>query len=158
MLEISRESSLLLNSPSLSTRGLAVTNQNTIRSQTLNVNTGDGGIKACSFTNCPKSRSGKLDTLGLRPCVRRQSYKSSKICALRKHHGNKRNPVNQENPSYASGDGEPETSPERVAQGEKYIPDHCCRHTWIDPFLRIVISDSDESRSLLVNQALGSVG
>src|SRR2546422_8278266 len=104
MLEISRESSFLLNSPSLSARGLVVTNQKTIRSQTLNVNTGDGGIKGCS-----------LDALGLRPCVWRQSYKSSKICAFVKHHRNKRNSVNQENPSYASGDGEPETSPERVA-------------------------------------------
>src|SRR5712692_9876805 len=102
-------------------------------------------------------RSGKLDTLGLRPCVWRQSYKSSKICALRKHHRNNRNPVNQENPSYASCDGEPETSPERIAQGEKNIPDHCCWHSCIDPFLGIVISDSDEFRSLLVHQALGPV-
>src|SRR3989441_9974630 len=105
-----------------------------------------------------KARSGKLDALGLRPCVRRQSYKSSKICSLRKHHRNKRNCVNQENPSYASCDGEPETSPERVAQGDKHVSDRCCWHSCIDPFLGVVISDSDESRSLLVHQALGAIG
>src|SRR6266568_4237628 len=104
------------------------------------------GIKGCS-----------LDTLGLRPCVWRQSYKSSKICALRKHHRNKRNPVNQENPSYASGDGEPETSPEGVAQGEKHVSDRCRWHSCIGPFLGVVISDSDEPRSLPVHQALGPV-
>src|SRR5436309_2892461 len=42
--EISRESSLLLNSPSLSTRGLAVTNQKTIRSRMSILEMGNKGM------------------------------------------------------------------------------------------------------------------